>query len=121
MMDMEMICINCPMGCMMEVHSQDGEVKVRGNLCPKGKSYAEKECTNPTRIVTTSVFVDGGELDVVSVKTERDVPKGKIFEILDALKDVRIQAPVKIGDIIVKNIVGTGVSIIATKEINLSI
>lgn len=114
---MEMICINCPMGCMMEVHIQEGEVRVTGNACPKGKSYAEKECTDPTRIVTTSVFVEGGELEVVSVKTAKDVPKEKIFEILEALKDVKIQAPVRIGDRVVENIADTGVNIVATKEI----
>lgn len=108
------------MGCVMEVQNQEGEVSVRGNGCPKGKSYAQKECTHPTRIITTSVFVEGGDLAVVSVKTEKDVPKEKIFEILESLKAVRVQAPISVGDIIIENILGTGVNMVATKEVKVN-
>ncbi|MHC1748847.1 MAG: DUF1667 domain-containing protein [Cellulosilyticaceae bacterium] len=113
---MEMICINCPMGCIMNVTSKDGELAVSGNTCPKGKTYAEKESTNPTRIVTSSIFVEGGEMPVVSVKTEKDIPKGQIFKVLDVLKNVKAQAPIQIGDVIVENIAGTGVNIVATRK-----
>lgn len=114
----EMICISCPLGCDMEVELQDGQViNVTGNTCPRGKIYAQKECTNPTRIVTSSVFVKNGEINVVSVKTEEDIPKGLIFECLKELKKVEIEAPVKVGDIVVENILDTGVNIVATKDI----
>lgn len=113
---MEMICINCPMGCVMEVdHTAEG-TQVTGNTCPRGKSYAHKECTNPTRIVTTSVYVEGGSEPIVSVKTQTDIPKDKIFEVLSVLKEVRLKAPVVIGDVVVENIADTGVSIVATKN-----
>lgn len=114
----ELICIGCPMGCNLEVEIEGKEVtKVIGNICPRGKAYAEKECTNPTRIVTSSVSVEDGEFTVVPVKTEGDIPKDKIFECVKALKGLAIKAPVNIGDIVLKDFAGTGVNVIATKKI----
>jgi CxxC motif-containing protein len=116
----ELTCISCPIGCHLQVDMEDGKVvKVTGNTCKRGQVYGEKECTNPTRIVTSSVRVIGGKLDVVSIKTARDIPKGKIFDCVEALKGLEVNAPVKIGDIILENAAGTGVSIIATKNIGL--
>ena len=94
----ELICINCPLGCALTVTLENGEVtRVTGNTCPRGEAYARKECTNPTRIVTTTVRVEGGRLPVVSVKTASDIPKGKITDCVRALKDVKVKAPVHIG------------------------
>lgn len=116
----ELICIGCPMGCLLEVKIEDKKViEVKGNSCKIGVTYAEKECTNPTRIVTSSVLVEDGELDVVSVKTERDIPKEKIVDSIKALKGVKVKAPINIGDIIVENIADTGINIIATKEVKI--
>lgn len=114
----ELICIGCPVGCPLEVEIENGKVtNVKGNTCKNGQSYAEKECTNPTRIVTSSVVVEGGKEDMVSVKTERDIPKGKIFDCISQLKGVMVKAPIYIGDVIVSNILNTGVDIIATKTV----
>ena len=114
----ELICIGCPVGCLLEVELENGIVtKVSGNTCKIGETYAQKECTNPTRIVTSSVAVEGGVEVMVSVKTERDIPKEKIFECVRGLKNVVVKAPVHIGDIVVKDIAGTGVNVIATKEV----
>jgi CxxC motif-containing protein len=114
----ELTCIGCPMGCMLEVSLEDNKViDVKGNTCMRGKVYAEKECTNPTRIVTSSVKVRNGEVGAVSVKTDADIPKDKIMECIEELKGIVVEAPIKIGDIIVKNIAGTKVNIIATKGI----
>ena len=114
----ELICINCPLGCALTVTLENGEVtRVTGNTCPRGEAYARKECTNPTRIVTTTVRVEGGRLPVVSVKTASDIPKGKIADCVRALKDVKVKAPAHIGDVILENAAGTGVNIIATKDV----
>ena len=114
----ELICIGCPIGCEMEVELQEKEViKVSGNNCKRGELYAKKECTNPTRIVSSSVRVEGGNIEAVSVKTSADIPKDKLFECCDFLKGIVVEAPVKIGDIILKNVANTGVDIIATKNI----
>lgn len=112
-------CIGCPMGCALQVEMINGEVtKVTGNTCKRGADYGRKECTNPTRIVTSSVTVVGGKSDVVPVKTESDVPKDKIFDIIKEIKNISVKAPVQIGDIILKDVLGTGVNIIATKNVN---
>ena len=114
----EIICIGCPVGCPLEVEIENGVVtKVTGNTCKIGEGYAQKECTNPMRIVTSSVVVEDGIEAVVSVKTERDIPKGKIFACMRALKNVVVKAPVHIGDIILKDIVGTGLKMIPTKKV----
>ena len=115
----ELTCIGCPMGCQLEVEIKDKNViKVEGNLCIRGEIYAKKECTNPTRIVTSSVNVENGVIDVVSVKTEKDIPKNKIFNVMDELKNVVVKAPIKIGDIIIENVAGTGVNVVATKNVH---
>lgn len=114
----ELTCISCPLGCLMTVELDGTEVvNVRGNTCKRGEVYARKEVTNPTRIVTSTVRVSGGHLDMVSVKTKSDIPKGKIFDCVEALKEICVEAPVHIGDVVVENVAGTGVDIVATKEI----
>ena len=114
----ELICIGCPMGCPIVVEMEDGKVlSVTGNTCPRGESYARKEVTNPTRIVTTTVRVDGGKVPMINVKTERDIPKDKIFECIAALRGVTIKAPVHIGDIILENVADTGVNIVAAGNV----
>ena len=113
----ELICIGCPLGCMLTVEMENGEVvNVTGNTCPRGKTYAEKEVTNPTRIVTSSVKVTGGDRPTVSCKTKSDIPKSKIFDVARALKEVVAVAPVSIGDVLAEDIAGTGVAIVATSH-----
>ncbi len=115
-----LICIGCPMGCPLTVEiSDDGKVKVEGNTCPRGAVYGEKEVTNPTRIVTSSVRVTDGTLAMVSCKTSSDIPKGKIFDVVKMLKDVCVPAPVSIGQVLVENVAGTNVDIIATKNVGI--
>ena len=107
----ELICIGCPLGCSLTVSMEGAEVvSVTGNTCKRGDVYARKEVTNPTRIVTSTVKV--------SVKTKEDVPKEKIFDCMRALKDVTVQAPVHIGDVVLKNVAGTGVDMVATKNVD---
>ena len=114
----ELICIGCPMGCPIVVEMEDGKVlSVTGNTCPRGESYARKEVTNPTRIVTTTVRVDGGKVPMINVKTERDIPKDKIFECIAALRGVTMKTPVHIGDIILENVADTGVNIVAAGNV----
>ncbi len=114
----ELTCIGCPLGCQITVEMENGEViSVTGNTCKRGDVYARKEVTDPTRIVTSIVNVDGGTIPMVSVKTRSDIPKGKIFDCARALKGVAVQAPVHIGDVIVKDVAGTGVDVIATKNV----
>ena len=106
------------MGCPLVVTMDGGEVvSVTGNTCKRGEIYGRKEVTNPTRIVTSTVRVSGGSIDMVSVKTKEDIPKGKIFDCVKALKAVEVAAPVHIGDVIMKDVAGTGVDVVATKNV----
>ena len=116
----DLICIGCPLGCPLIVTIENGDVtEVKGNTCPKGDAYARKEVTNPTRIVTSTVAVEGGAAPMVSCKTARDIPKGKIFDVTNALKELVAKAPVAIGDVLLADIAGTGVDIVATKNIDV--
>ena len=114
----ELTCINCPLGCQLTVSITDGIVsQVTGNTCPRGDAYGRKEVTNPTRIVTSTVPVEGSDRErMVSVKTASDVPKGKMFDVISALAGVSATAPVAIGDVIVPDVAGTGVDVVATKS-----
>lgn len=115
-------CIGCPLGCQLTVELENGEViSVIGNTCKRGDDYARKEVTSPTRIVTSTVKVTGGNVPTVSVKTKSDIPKGKIFDCAKALKEVMVQAPIAIGDVVLENVAGTGVDIVATKGVEASV
>lgn len=114
----ELTCIGCPMGCAISVELKGKEVmSVKGNTCKIGLIYGEKECTNPTRVVTSSVLVSSGKSEIVSVKTEKDIPKNMIFNCIKELKNVVVKAPIHIGDVVLENVLSTGVNIIATKNI----
>ncbi len=118
MEERKLTCIGCPMGCPLTVVMNGDEVEsVTGNTCKRGDIYARKEVTNPTRIVTSTVRVSGGSIDMVSVKTKEDIPKGKIFDCVKALKEIEVSAPVHIGDVILENVTDTGVGIVATKNV----
>ena len=110
MSERELICIGCPMGCPIVVKMEDGKVvSVTGNTCPRGETYARKEVTAPTRIVTTTVRVADGKVPI---------SKDKIFDCIAALRGVTIKAPVHIGDIVLENVAGTGVNIVAAGNVD---
>lgn len=111
---MKMICINCPRGCELDVEqTADGTVMVTGNACPRGEDYGRAELVNPTRMVTGLVRV-AGMRKPLPVKTKTAIPKGKIDATLFALHQTTVQLPVKIGDVIIPDVAGTGVDIVAT-------
>ena len=114
-------CIGCPLGCQIEVMmDEEGKILlVTGNTCPRGEKYARKEVTAPTRIVTSSVRLYGsrnGER-MLPVKTASDIPKGKIMDVIRDLRGVSVPCPVHIGDVLIRNVAGTGVDMVATKEV----
>jgi len=114
----QLTCIGCPMGCQIEVGMQDGTIlSVKGFTCKKGEAYARKEVTHPERMVTTSVPVSGGTMRMVSVRTSREVPKETVRDCVKALKGLVVEAPVHIGDAVSDNVAGTGVSAVATRNV----
>ena len=117
-MEHQITCINCPVGCRMTVTVEDGKVtSVTGNTCKRGVAYAEQECVAPQRMVTAVVTVTGRK-PPVSVKTRTPIPKVKIFECMKQLAATEITAPVHMGDVVCANVCGTGVDVIATKNVD---
>ncbi len=114
----EMICIGCPMGCYISVDHVGTKIRhVRGNRCKVGLKYAEKEISNPERTLTTTVKVKHGHLPLVSVRTNKPIPKDRIFDAMNLLAEIELEAPVKIGEPIIQNVFDTGVNVVATKNI----
>lgn len=117
-MTKEMICVSCPLGCMLSVELNDKNevISVSGNTCKRGEQYAVDECTNPVRMLTSTMKVEGGKLPVIPVKTSKPIPKGKMFECMEIINSVCVDAPIKMGEVLISNICDTGVDIIATNE-----
>lgn len=118
-------CINCPMGCQLTVTFEqangkvnESSVEVTGNNCPRGALYAVSEITNPTRTVTGTVSISNRAGRVVSVKTKTPIPKNMISEVAKCLMDIKVQAPVKIGDVVLCDICKTGSDLVITKNVD---
>ncbi len=115
-LEKEMICIVCPNGCKLDVTYED-TITVKNALCPKGVQYARDELLSPVRNLTSTVKVLEGVLPLVSVRSNKLVPKDKLVEIVRFLKTIEIKAPVEFQQIIYKDIFNTGVDIIATRRV----
>ena len=114
-MTRKLTCIVCPKGCPIQAEIENGEViSVMGHTCPRGKQYANDECTHPMRTVTSTARTsDGG---VIPVKTNGNIPKEKIFEVMDEINKISVESPVKCGDILLENVLDTGVNIVACRD-----
>ena len=110
----DLICITCPRGCRLHV---DDDMNVTGNFCPRGKAYAIAELTHPVRTLTSTVKVNSKENPRCPVKSKDPLPKEKVFEAMDIINNIVINTPIKIDDVVVENVLGTGVNIVATKNI----
>lgn len=114
----KLTCIGCPLGCTIHVKLQDGVItNITGHTCKRGEDYAKKKVTHPTRIVTSTVPVVNGQISMVSVKTEQDIPKEKIMAVMADINSIVAQAPISIGDILLANVADTNVNIVATKDV----
>ena len=118
-MTRDLICVSCPIGCSLKVELDEvGKVlSVSGNTCKRGEQYAVSECTNPVRVLTSTMRVKGGALPVVPVKTSVPIPKGKMFDCMEVINNEVVDAPVKMGDVLICNICDTGADIVATNEV----
>jgi len=139
----ELICITCPKGCHLRVDEES--YAVTGNSCPRGAVYGANELRNPVRVVTSTVVVEPIETSIahpqtpgcdartsnacpytpggatlprrLPVKTDRPIPKGKMFEVMDEISRLRVKPPVKVGDILIANVAGTDGNVVATKNL----
>ena len=116
-MEQIITCISCPVGCRMTVQVEGGEVvSVAGNTCKRGETYARQECVAPERMVTAVIPVAGSPMPL-SVKTRTPIPKAKIQDCMAALAKVQLTAPIAMGDVVLPDVCGTGVDVIATKAV----
>jgi len=113
--DSQLICIGCPAGCLITVKKkEDGSLDITGNTCKKGEAYARSEMTAPVRTITSMIRVLGGAGRVIPVKTAQEIPKEKISACMKEIVHTTVRAPLRIGDVLIENVAGTGIAVIAT-------
>ena len=112
----EMICIVCPNGCRLRVDEENG-YQVSGNRCPRGAEYGREELLHPVRVLTGTVRLRGGVLARCPVKTLGAIPKEMVLDAARALREAEVLAPVRRGDVVIRDLCGTGVDVAATREI----
>ncbi len=108
----KLICITCPRGCHLTVDDQNN---VSGNLCPKGAIYALTEISDSRRMITSTVKISGTHSPRCPVKTEAPVPKSLMFEVMKEINKTELKSPVKVGDVVIENVLGTGVNVVSAK------
>ncbi len=114
-MKKELICIACPIGCHLEIDI-DNDYAVTGNQCKRGEVYGKKELTNPTRMITSTIVIEGGIYPRIPVITKGEVPKGRIFEVMKEINKVVVKAPIRRGTVVIENVCGTGVDVVASRS-----
>lgn len=113
------VCINCPKGCRIKVEAEGDHIKnISGYKCKEGKKYAREEFINPTRILPATVKVINGEYPLVPVKTDQPIPKDLLLTAMKVIAGRKVEAPIEVGDILIANILGTGVDLVATSNID---
>ena len=112
-----LICITCPKGCHLTV-DEENDYKVTGNACPRGAEYGRNEMLHPVRVITSTVKIEGADIARLPVKTDRPLPKEKMFDCMQLINSLSAKSPVKVGQVLAGNILGTDVNIVATKSLS---
>ena len=115
-MEKDLVCILCPIGCRLKITGTIENLEVNGNTCKRGITYAHDEITNPLRTICTTVKVKGGIHNVIPVKTDKAIPDKYKLEVVKAVNNIVLTSPVKMGDIIISDLFGTGVNIVAERD-----
>lgn len=113
-----MNCIECPNGCLLQVEmGEDGKIRVSGNRCSRGVTFAESELTNPMRTIATTVRTNDERVRVLPVRVSGPIPRGKIFDVIKAINEITLASPVGRGDTVIENVLGLGVDVISESDI----
>ncbi|NQT32796.1 MAG: DUF1667 domain-containing protein [Candidatus Omnitrophica bacterium] len=113
----KLTCIECPAGCALLVEVESGKVVgITGNNCPKGEKYAITEVESPVRVLTSTVLTEGLPLKTIPVRTDAPIPKASLFKAMEEIRKIRIKKPLHVGNVITKNLAGSGANLIATRE-----
>lgn len=110
-------CIVCPKGCNLTVTFDESNITVSGNSCKRGESYGISEATNPVRMITSTIKVINGTSKVVSVALSKPIPKKMIFDVMKEINNKEVLTPIKLHDVLIHNVLNSGVDVIATKEV----
>lgn len=110
------ICITCPKGCHLQV-DENNDYAVTGNNCPRGAEYGKNELLHPVRVITSTVRISGASIPRLPVKTDKPLPKERMFDCMDLINRLHIQSPVQVGQILAENLFGTGVNLVAAKTL----
>lgn len=113
----EFTCIVCPVGCSLKVDREGDNFSVSGNNCKRGEAYAKQEMIAPKRNIASTIRVEDGFLNLVPVKTDKQIAKDLIFDVMKEINKCKVQAPIKVGDVLIENVLETGVNIVATRNI----
>ncbi len=115
----EFTCIICPNGCDISVELDENGVirSIEGHTCKKGEDYVRQELTHPVRTIATSVLVKGGELPLASVRLDAPIPKEMIFDAMDEIRNVTLEAPAEAGAKVIENLMGTGANVVVTRHV----
>jgi CxxC motif-containing protein len=112
------ICITCPVGCAIDAVIENGElIEATGQACKRGIAFVREELRTPKRMLTTTVRVRGGALPLVPVRSAQALPKGLLFSVAALLRDVVLEAPVLEHQVVLQNVLNTGVDIIASRDL----
>ncbi len=117
MVHWDIVCIVCPKGCRLTVTKENKEMMVTGNQCKRGVAYGLEEVTNPTRIITSTVRLNHPIHRRMPVVTKGAVPKGMMFEVMEQINRVQLELPVHMGDVVIENVMGTGINVVASRTI----
>jgi len=119
-MKKKLTCIECPRGCTLTVDFENCRVvSVEGNACPQGNAYAVAEIQHPVRLITSAVLAESLEIKMVPVRTDKPVPRDRVMDVMSAIKKIRLNRPVRCGEIIADNFLGLGVNLIATRSVSV--
>ena len=113
----ELICIGCPRGCHLKV-DEENDYRVTGNHCNVGAEYGRNELINPTRTLTTTVRLTGGKHHSLPVKSAHPIPKKDLFKAMEELNGIEVEAPVRCGEVVYENVAGSGIDMIATRDMD---
>ena len=110
-------CIICPKGCNIKAWEENGELKLEGFSCKRGKTYATSEYYNPSRLLATTIRISNARIPLIPVKSSEPIPKTKLMEVMDDISKVVVNAPVIMGDVLIENVSETGINIVATRSL----
>lgn len=113
----ELVCIVCPRGCTMHLDGEGENLKITGNSCKRGEQFAMSEMTMPMRTICTTVKTSIKGVPVIPVRVSAEIPKEKIFDVMNEINSVTVDKPVNRGEAVIKNVLGLGVDVIATSNL----